>query len=267
MKRVYKLVCLLALLAICPSSLLIAQTSFVLTGTIVTARGIVNDGTILVVNGRIRDIGTNIAVPEGTPLLKVDGVIFPGLIDLHNHLAWNVLPRWSLPNPVSNRYEWQAMPEYVSHLARPEREMMARGEGCDMERYAEIKALLGGATSVTGSFASSDDTKSNGTKNNCVKGLVRKLDVFSGLYPQRMNAEPLLYEIFPLELPWQEAQAIRDKLASREVKAVICHVGEGKDASARREFSMFAARGFLRPGVTIIHGVALGRIRISQNGG
>jgi hypothetical protein len=28
-----------------------------------------------------------------------------------------------------------------------------RGFGCDMERYAEVKAILGGATSVVGSFS------------------------------------------------------------------------------------------------------------------
>lgn len=200
-----------------------------------TARGVVNEGTIIVENGRIRDLGANLQVPAGIPLVKVDGVIFPGLIDLHDHLAWNVLPRWTLPNPVTTRYEWQAMPEYAAHLARPERELMFRGEGCDMERYAEVKALLGGATSVTGSYSAgaADDTK-----NNCLKGLVRKLDVYSGFYPQS-SAEPLLYEVFPLEMSWQQAQAIREKLGSHEIKAVICHVGEGKDASAKREFKAF----------------------------
>lgn len=253
MKRAYTVVCLLALLSICQSGTSVAQSSFALTGTIVTSRGIVNDGTIIVANGRIQDVGANLQLPEGMPFLKVDGIIFPGLIDLHNHLAWNVLPRWSLPTPVNNRYEWQAMPEYAAHLARPEHEMIIKGEGCDMEHYAEVKALLAGATSVIGSFAADGNDK----KPNCVKGMVRKLDVFSGLGPQQGSAEPLQYEIFPLEIGWQQAQVIRDKLASRELKAVICHLGEGKDASGRREFSMFAARGFLRPGVTIIHGVAL----------
>jgi len=146
------------------------------------------------------------------------------------------------------------MPDYGTRLSGPEGAMIGKGMGCDMERYAEVKALLGGATSVVGSYGPSD---ADPNRNECVKGLARNLDAFSGLYTDRLNAEPLRYDVFPFEITWQQAQAIRDGLGNRQLKSVIFHVGEGKDASADREFRMLKARGFLRPGVNVIHGVAL----------
>jgi 5-methylthioadenosine/S-adenosylhomocysteine deaminase len=231
-----------------------AQQSYAVSGTLVTPRGIIENGTMIVVNGRIQEIGSNPTVPKDTALIQVDGIVFPGLIDLHNHLVWNVFPRWRLPSPVANRYEWQAMSDYVARLSGPEAALIAKGSGCDMERYAEVKALLGGATSVVGSYG---PTPTAPHRNDCVRGLARNLDVFSGLYSDQVNAEPLRYEVFPFEISWEQAKAIREGLESRDLKAVIFHVGEGKDASANREFRMLKARGFLRPGVNIIHGVAL----------
>lgn len=255
MKSTRWLVCLLLLIEFCTGSLLAAQDSFAISGTIVTSRGVLDNATMIVVNGKIQDIRANRSAPDGMISVKVDGIVFPGLIDLHNHLVWNVFPRWKLPEPVTTRYEWQAVPEYTARLSGPEGAMIDKGAGCDMERYAEVKALLGGATAVVGSFGPTD---SDPNRNDCVRGLARNLDAFSGLYSKNINAEPLRYEVFPFEITWQQAQAIRDKLGSRDLKSVIFHVGEGKDASAKREFRMLRARGFLRPGVIIIHGVALG---------
>ena len=231
-----------------------AQRSYVISGTLVTPGGVIEKGAMVVVDGRIHAIGPEATTPQDMPVIHVDGVVFPGLIDLHNHLVWNVLPRWKLPAPVGNRYEWQAMPEYVARLSGPEGALIAKGSGCDMERYAEVKALVGGATSVVGSYA---PPPSDPRRNECLKGLARNLDLMSGLYGDQMNAEPLRYEIFPFEMGWEQAKAIRDGLGSRDLRAVLFHVGEGKDASAAREYRMLKGRGFLRPGVSVIHGVTL----------
>jgi 5-methylthioadenosine/S-adenosylhomocysteine deaminase len=253
-KPLRSLVSLIALLWSIGVGSLWAQRSYAILGTIVTAQGVIENGTMVVVNDRIQDIGSKPFVPKDATVISVDGIVFPGLIDLHNHLVWNVFPRWTLPSPVANRYEWQALSEYAARLSGPEATLIANGAGCDMERYAEVKALLGGATSVVGSYG---PTPAAPHRNDCVKGLARNLDVYSGLYSDQVNAEPLRYEVFPFEISWEQAKAIRDGLGSRDLKAVIFHVGEGKDASANREFRMLKARGFLRPGVSVIHGVAL----------
>jgi 5-methylthioadenosine/S-adenosylhomocysteine deaminase len=235
--------------------------SYALSGTLVTARGVVDDGVVLISHGAIEGIGSKIPIPKGTPVIETGGVIFPGLIDLHDHLVWNVFPRWGPPSPVGNRYDWQAMPDYSAKLSGPEATLIGRGLGCDMERYAEIKAMLGGATSLVGSFSPTD---ADPHRDDCDRGLARNLDFFSGLYSREMNAEPLDYEVFPFEIPAARAQSIRDSLSSGKLKTLLIHVSEGQDASAAREYRMLKASGFLRPGVSVIHGVALQKAQFQE---
>jgi len=244
------LVCTLMLAA----SLHAQQSRYALSGTLVTPGGIVPHGTVLIHGGAIEAVGAGIDVPPGTPVVDTDGVIFPGLIDTHNHLIWNVFPHWQPDSPVGDRYDWQAMSDYIAKLTEPESVMVDRGNVCAMERFAEVKAMLGGATSVVGSY---QPTEADPHANECVRGLARNLDAFSGLYSLELNAERVAYEIFPFEMPYLKAQAIRDAMASGRLRALLVHVSEGKDASAAREFQMLKADGFLRSGVSIIHGVAL----------
>jgi hypothetical protein len=53
--------------------------------------------------------------------------------------------------------------------------------------------------------------------------------------------------------------AITKALDNHDLTAFIVHLAEGKpnDPNAAREFRMLRARGFLRPGLSIIHGTAL----------
>jgi 5-methylthioadenosine/S-adenosylhomocysteine deaminase len=245
----------------CATLVYCQDESYAISGTLITARGVIDDGIVLISHGAIEGIGSNIPIPKGTPVIETGGVIFPGLIDLHNHLVWNVFPRWGPPSPVGNRYDWQAMPDYSAKLSGPEATLIDRGVGCDMERYAEIKAMLGGATSVVGSFSPTD---TDPHRNDCDRGLARNLDFFSGLYSQEMNAEPVDNEVFPFEIPSAKAQTIRDSLSSGKLKALLIHVSEGQDASAAREYRMLKASGFLRPGVSLIHGVALQKAQFQE---
>ncbi len=74
-----------------------------------------------------------------------------------------------------------------------------------------------------------------------------------------INKEKLRYEVFPFELA--DGASIPSALQNGQLTAFIVHLAEGKplDASSAREFNMFKKQGFLRKGVTIIHGVALSK--------
>ncbi len=244
MKTLRLLACLIATLALLPGS---AQNPIALRGTIVTPDQVIELGTVFISGDKIQAVGTDIPIPEHTVVIEGDNVIFPGLIDLHNHLTWNFLPRWNPGRLFNTRYEWQAIPEYGIALGTPHSKIMDEGLDCQAEQYAEVKAIVGGATSVVGSLYS-----------KCSDGLARNLDYYSGLYPHGAP-EKLRYEIFPLELPEKTVVQINTDLDNKSLTAFIVHLSEGKpgDANAEREFRMFAARGFLRPGVSIIHGVGL----------
>jgi len=244
MKPLRLLACLIATLVLLPAR---AQNPIALRGTIVTPDQVIELGTVLISGDKIQAVGTDIPIPEHTVVIEGDNVIFPGLIDLHNHLTWNFLPRWNPGRLFNTRYEWQAMPEYGIALGTPHSKIMDEGLDCQAEQYAEVKAIVGGATSLVGSLNS-----------KCSDGLARNLDYYSGLYPHGVP-EKLRYEIFPLELPEKTVVQINTDLDNKTLTAFIVHLSEGKpeDANAEREFRMFAARGFLRPGVSVIHGVGL----------
>jgi 5-methylthioadenosine/S-adenosylhomocysteine deaminase len=269
-------VILAAALAAFHSATASAQT-FALRGTVVSPTDVMRDASVVVNGQTIAQVSA--APVAGAPgTVDVDGVIFPGLIDLHNHLTWNLLPRWKPNRTFANRYEWQEAAEYVEMLSGPNAALnggfgnSANSYACDMNRFGELKAIVNGETSVVG-----------GGFTECIRGLARNLDALSELTPNEpLNAEPFRNLVFPFQpsTPCEE-QAIRDigkpvkdcseylNIAPRTgsptrpkpqtLNAAVAHVGEGIDASARREFTMLESHGFLVPGLSVIHGVALQR--------
>ena len=224
--------------------------TYALKGTIVTPEQVIENGTVLIAGQKIKDAGQNIALPSGTVVVDTEGIILPGFIDLHNHITWNLLPRWRTYKEFGNRYDWQQLTTYAIALSTPHAELSKANLGCDMNRYAEVKAITEGETSLIGSLG----------PVKCIEGMARNLDFYSGFYGAGiLGAERLRNEVFPMELDTPTVSQINAALDKQELKAFIAHVSEGKptDASAAREFKMFAARGFLRNGVSIIHGVAL----------
>ncbi len=213
---------------------------YALRGTLVTPGGLVENGTILIAQGKIVAVGANVEIPPHELVLDTHGVIAPGLIDLHNHLTWNVFPRWHPVQEFGNRYDWQQKPIYQTLLVSPHAAMVADGLACEMERYAEVKALSEGETSLVGSLSDA-----------CSQGLAHNLDTEAEWH--------VAYNVFPLQMPETELAPIRQQLANRQLHAFLIHLGEGgrQDASAAREFAMLEGRGLLVPGVALIHGVAL----------
>jgi len=58
-------------------------------GTVLTVtHGVIQNGSVLVHNGKIAQIGTNIAAPAGATVIDAAGkFVMPGVIDCHSHLA------------------------------------------------------------------------------------------------------------------------------------------------------------------------------------
>ncbi|MDD5207301.1 MAG: hypothetical protein PHS17_17880, partial [Desulfobacterales bacterium] len=59
----------------------------VTNGTIYTmTKGVIRKGTLLIEEGRIAQVGKNVAVPEGAEIYDARGkVVMPGLVDAHCH--------------------------------------------------------------------------------------------------------------------------------------------------------------------------------------
>jgi hypothetical protein len=235
-----------------------------LQGTVITPDAVIEDGVVVVADARLAAVAKDAKPPAGVVAQKISGIIVPGFIDLHNHLTWNVFPRWHPAQKFANRYEWQTTAEYDRVLRIPQGRLIANGLGCKANLFAEVKALVGGATSIAGSFIGRTDAE-----RACVAGLVRNLDHSAG-FPKPPSSPPcggeaspipalVANEVFPIEATFEHLNWLRCELQQGTVKGLLVHLAEGRpnDAAARREFRMLKGQGLVRAGVGIIHGTAL----------
>ena len=133
---------------------------YILTGRVVTmdpARTVLPNGAVYVDGNMINSVADSARpVPAGFETAKridTNGVIFPGLIELHNHLSYNILGLWSVPKKFNDRGQWQRHPQYVQLVNGP---MLILSKSTDpnvlaaIARVAETKCLLGGVTTSQG---------------------------------------------------------------------------------------------------------------------
>jgi cytosine/adenosine deaminase-related metal-dependent hydrolase len=115
----------------------------------------IENGSIVAVQDRAKP------APEGfaaVTIVESGGTIFPGLIELHNHLSYNALPPWSpVPKRFENRGQWPNHAAYRPLVSGP---MTVVGQYKDAHGqfpllpalvcYVECKCLLGGVTTSQG---------------------------------------------------------------------------------------------------------------------
>lgn len=229
-------------------------------------------------------------------------LLSPGFIDLHGHLKYNVIPLWQEAHgQFGNRFDWRTNSSYkknvTSYLNND-----ALGDNtdskslyCQTYHYAEIKALLGGVTSVQGL----------GQDANCTAGLLARNVEIASDYDEttgiRVSSEMinpsstnyLQNTIFPEIVMNQKSvdSVYSDKLAiasatattipsvfksfmelrtnylkyfSRiipvgDIRGLIAHLSEGRplDPYNRLEYKIARATGLAQKGLIIVHGIGL----------
>src|SRR5215467_12703589 len=99
---------------------------FILTGRVVTmdaARTVLPSGAVYIDGNTINSV-SDAAKPapagfEAAKKIATHGTIFPGLIELHNHLSYNILQLWSVPQKFNDRGQWQRHAQYVQLVNGP----------------------------------------------------------------------------------------------------------------------------------------------------
>ncbi len=88
---------------------------------------------------------------ETTKVISTGGTIYPGLIELHNHLSYNILPLWDVPKTYTNRSQWGGTDLYRKLVSGP-MNILGKTPGYveATVRYVECKCLLGGVTTSQG---------------------------------------------------------------------------------------------------------------------
>ena len=129
----------------------------VLSGTVVTPDRVLAKGWVVIKDGRIFSILEKAPDDAKGPRIESNGIIFPGFVDLHDHPMYNIFKRWSPKVKFRNRYEWRNLVDYYKLVGRPGGELQLKDDNdkndqkfCDIDEFVEVKALIGGTTSITG---------------------------------------------------------------------------------------------------------------------
>lgn len=264
------LVCCLAVAAAHRSAL---AGGFVLRGELATPDDVVHHGAVRVSStGTIECVG-DCEAPADYAVIETSGIILPGLVDPHNHVAYNIhkTPAWTPEKAVyANRYQWQAkvdgFPEQSYKdfsdrhwkLAPKPDTSTADAKTLNAEHYyAEVMALLGGVTTI------------EGVSLGYGRGLARNPETPRHAQPPRICAS-----VFPIDdlnpakdngrtLPPYLRKCFLEDSRNAQVARLIVHLGEGlrTDEKSRGEYDEFAdffsTAGIPSGLLTVIHGVGL----------
>jgi cytosine/adenosine deaminase-related metal-dependent hydrolase len=228
----------------------------VLAGRIVTmdaAGSVVDGGRLYIKDGAVVAAQPASAPPpagfEDVAAVETRGTIFPGLIELHNHLPYNVLQLWGVPKKYSNRDQWSAAKDYGTMISGPMRILGSSPELMPaVVRYVEVKALLGGVTTTQGIALFS-----NSGARRYYRGLVRNVEA---------TADPDLPDAITrvADVDASDASSFRTRL--KKSSCLLLHLAEGTNAAAYRHFEALRLPGdewAVEPSLSGIHCVALKR--------
>jgi 5-methylthioadenosine/S-adenosylhomocysteine deaminase len=190
--------------------------------------------------------------PAGIPTVNTGGLIFPGLIDAHNHPVYNVLGPIPFDQLFEHRDEWRSDPLYDDFNAQrnaimdnPNYDTQSR----NVNKLAEVRAMTAGTATIQGpnSYGHSyDDYARQGIGIN--------------------NAHRMPPRIYHSTFPLSDSIAEWQARASDNWRRFVVHVAEGTNQLALDEFAQWEARMTLDERTTIIHGTALGATEWSALG-
>ena len=224
------------------------RTRQVIRGTIVTPDTVLV-GELVIEGDTIACVAPDCPDPAGASVFSVtNAYIYPGFVDAHNHVAYNVLPKWTPPRLYVNRGQWQRAKAYNDFKA-PYAQLKDRHRlFCEMVKWGEIKALLSGITAVQGTSPGSV----------CVRTLIRNVENQNELGTPRAHIRTYILDI----------RSFDDTVDWNVTRSFVVHIAEGlpSDSVSRREFQTLKQKGLLRAETAIIHGTAFGDAEFAEMG-
>ena len=179
---------------------------------------------------------------DAAPLVDVgNDLVIPGFIDMHSHLAYATLPLWVEPNRVElfqHHNIWPTRPGYPESVTWPAYAFIEAAPA-ELLAYAEIRALIGGTTSIQGSPPS----------NRPLDGwLVRNIE------DETLGGEIGRHQVLASTLTLKSEQLGERATRMREGATFIYHCAEGRPGSiVQREYVATRAAGCLQPHLVAIH--------------
>lgn len=224
-------------LPIVPAEVLqVGSGGYLLRGIVLTPEGVLDPGEVLIEGAFITCVATDCSAEPGAnsvTWIDTHGIISPGLIDGHNHLAYNFLPEWS-PDPFrlfNNRYEW-ADEEAYEEFVRPYAKYRSNNSHyCPAAKWGELRSLVHGTTTVQGQSA----------QRTCVNWGVRNADHYHGLGHNHMRT--MIGS--PRDVTDAQAESFITSFEQENnpVTRLAVHMTEGVEGNhLHTEFASFAGR-------------------------
>jgi 5-methylthioadenosine/S-adenosylhomocysteine deaminase len=228
-------------------------TPLVLTGRVVTfddAQPEVDDGAVYIGGDELIAAVQPRKAPapagfDSALRVRTGGVIYPGLIDLHNHIAYNALPLWSPPGrtePYASRYQWPGDRSYEGMISDPANALGALAGKAQL-KYLETKAVIGGVTAIQGTAKTGRPYEGWLVRNiEHETFTTKRKTVFVSALPLRSDSA---YKA--------QAKHLHDGLA------FVYHLSEGTDPKLVAEYDKIRDEDCLDQGLAAIHCTALDR--------
>lgn len=233
-----------------------------LRGTVVTPDQVF-EGEVLIESDTITCAAASCSYSPSSPpsIIDTNGMIFPGLIDAHNHILFDIFDEtdWAPAQAYQNHNQW---PNDAKYQAMVDAKQYLNGEygstvnvGCEMNKHGELKGLIAGTTSIVGA--------ANPANKACYGSLTRTIDQGSNdLGYDKIQASTL----FPTA---SSADSICSNIQQDKTDAFVVHVGEGVDETSRNEmaklWSVPTTDGCLHVKETaIVHGTSFGETELSM---
>src|SRR5215210_6153272 len=227
--------------------------AFALRGCLLTPQRAIEDGYVVVGDGStIKDVSES--APAGVPIHDTEGVITPGLSDLHGHPEFNIFAAWEPPRQFPNRYAWRGSDLYKQLVREPQNRLLKALKPKTQLRYAETRALVGGVTAIQGTGGQATTYQD--------EALVRNVDkwIFGGQRGRAMIDLPSGSRGVP------ELKSILAGIESGKVKAFYIHLAEGRSDNerSREEFDRLVELDALTDKTVVIHGTALSGEQLAE---
>jgi len=202
----------------------------ILSGTVVTmnaAFDVIAHGRVCISGNKIEHVlNPHDPLPDdykGIVATDTGGSIYPGMIELHNHLSYDILTLWTVPKKYGAREEWQSDPDYKRRVSLPPNTLGQDPKYLSaITRYVEAKCLFGGVTTSQGIGLSKA-----GSIKKYYQGAIRIVEVPRA--PALKGANTSVPDV---------AQSTWAKF-DEELKKASCmllHLAEGTSDKARKHF-------------------------------
>ena len=242
-----------------------SESKYILKGRVVPMTGqnnVLENGNIMIEDGMIVAVWADGEIPpintDDITVHDTEATIYPGLIDLHNHMHYNHIPLWDFNVHLSesqkseeggytNRYQWGDNYDYgpsITWMKNNVQDYNRWDMASEQMKYAEVQAVAGGVTAVQGSPSSGASSWDSILSRNVE------------MYNFGQDGMSTCAVCGAADDDYTGSHLISQN-QSGSLNAWFVHLSEGVDAKSKNEFDALYNKGLIMDETVVIHGTAL----------